>query len=233
MNLMEAWNKSLGSDGFIVKLYECIVNAGEISFAGYLSSEPVAHRLDDFYYYGWSGDKECSPLMEKLGGTPEGIIEIVASFWEIHGQQFYRLWQNFTKEYDPIDNYDVTETTVYQHQGGGTVNDRGNDTKSTYGDVQTTNDLWGVNSTNPVDSDKTTVNYGAGGEDALVNKMQYGKDRTTSETANDDLTIHKKGNLGINPISKFLKDDIELWKWNFYCQILFPMIDKHIAIPIY
>ena len=232
MNLMEAWNKSLGSDGFIVKLYECIVNAGEISFAGYLSSEPVAHRLDDFYYFGWSGDKECSPLMEKLGGTPEWIIEIVSSFWEIYGQQLYRQWENFTREYDPIDDYDVTEETTYVHEGSGSASDTGSDTRKTYGDVEVTDSTWGVDS-GEANADKTFTNYGTGEDDSLVNKTNYGKTRTTTEGANDDLTIHKHGNLGINPVSKFLKDDIELWRWNFYRQILFPMIDRHIAIPIY
>lgn len=232
MNLMEAWNKSLGSDGFIVKLYECIVNAGEISFAGYLSSEPVAHRLDDFYYYGWSGDKECSPLMEKLGGTPEGIIEIVSSFWEIYGQQLYRQWENFTREYDPIDDYDVTEETTYVHTGSGSAVDTGSDKNKKTGQVETTNDVWGVNSSTGVNSDKSTTVYGQGST-PMQTEVEYGKTRTTSEGANDDLTIHKHGNLGINPISKFLKDDIELWRWNFYRQVLFPMIDRHIAIPIY
>lgn len=239
MTLAEAYNWNLGidsGDGFCVDLYTYAQDEQiEIPF---LATNTDATQLDFYYYLSWSGDKIISPALEKIMAQfddwtdPEAREVIVSTFWKIHGEQLLRQWENFTREYDPIDDYDITEETDYTHSGRGNVTDSGDDKHQKTGQVTTTDSGWAYDSDTEKNTDKSLTVYGQG-ETPFEDKTVYGKERATSESANDDLTIHKYGNLGINPISDFLKKDIELWKWNFYKKIFFPALDSFLTIPIY
>lgn len=239
MTLSEAYNWNLGvdsGDGFCVDLFQ-YAQSEEIEIP-FLTTNTDATQLDFYYYLTWSGDKIISPALEKIMAQfddwtdPEARTVIVSTFWKIHGEQLLRQWENFTREYDPIDDYDITEETDYSHEGRSNITDSGDDKRQKTGQVETTDDVWGINSASGVDADRSTTVYGQNGT-PLEDKTVYGKKRATSEGATDDLTIHKYGNLGINPISDFLKKDIELWKMNFYKNVFFPALDSFLTIPIY
>ena len=229
INLMEAYQKTMTSSGFILDLYDYL-NEQQIEVP--FMHQEYAGKLDNYYYYAWSGDKWASPIVEKLLKTDD-LSELPAMFWAVYGAQLMRQWENFTREYDPIDDYDITEETGYTHHGGGRVTDSGDDVRTKWGDVESTSSVWGVNSSSAVDSDKTVTDYGNSQNNGLKDMVEYGKTRASTENANDELTIHKYGNLGINPISDFLKKDIELWKLNFFQNIFFKAIDSFLALPIY
>lgn len=239
MTLAGAYNWRVGSSdtGVVVDLYSFMTSLGvEIPF---LPDVATAQAVEFYYYLSWSGDKIISPALEKImeqfdDWTSTGARNAISNaFWKIHGEQLLRQWENFTREYDPIDDYDITEETDYSHSGSGSATDSGDDKRQKTGQVETTNDVWGINSTSGVDADRSTTVYGQGVNAPLEDKIVYGKSRATSESATDDLTIHKYGNLGINPISDFLKKDIDLWKMNFYKSIFFPALDSFLTIPIY
>lgn len=239
MTLAEAYNWNLGTDsgdGFCVDLYTYAQDEQiEIPF---LATNTDATQLDFYYYLSWSGDKIISPALEKIMAQfddwtdPEAREVIVSTFWKIYGEQLLRQWENFTREYDPIDDYDITEETDYSHEGRSNITDSGDDKRQKTGQVTTTDSGWAYDSDVEKNTDKSSTVYGQGGT-PFEDKTVYGKKRATSEGATDDLTIHKYGNLGINPISDFLKKDIELWKWNFYKKIFFPALDSFLTIPIY
>lgn len=239
MTLAEAYNWNLGvdsGDGFCVDLFQ-YAQAEEIEIP-FLTTNTDATQLDFYYYLTWSGDKIISPALEKIMAQfddwtdPEARTVIVSTFWKIHGEQLLRQWENFTREYDPIDDYDITEETDYSHSGSGSANDSGSDTRKKLGQVSTTDSAWAYDSNTEKNTDKSTTTYGVN-TTPMTDETEYGKSRTTSESATDDLTIHKYGNLGINPISDFLKKDIELWKMNFYKNVFFPALDSFLTIPIY
>lgn len=230
MNLMEAFQKTMTTEGIISDLFDFLTQH-QIE-CGFLPSQGIASNLDDYYYFAWSGDKWASPVVEKMVKL-EQIHYLTPMFWSVYGEQLLRQWDNFTREYDPIADYDVTEETGYTHHGGGKVTDSGDDTRSKWNSVESTSSVWGVNSSSAVDSDKTVTNYGNSENNGLKDKVEYGKIRSSTENANDELSIHKYGNLGINPISDFIKKDIELWKLNFYQNIFFKALDSFLALPIY
>lgn len=239
MTLAEAYDWNLTSesgDGFCIDLYEFAEDAQiEIPF---LTTNTEATQLDFYYYLSWSGDKIISPALEKIMAQyddwtdPEMREVIVSTFWKIYGEQLLRQWENFTREYDPIDDYDITEETDYSHSGRGNITDSGSDTRKKLGKVSTTDSAWTYDSNIEKNTDKSTTTYGEN-TTPMTDETEYGKRRATAESAEDDLTIHKYGNLGINPISDFLKKDIDLWKWNFYKKIFFPALDSFLTIPIY
>ena len=237
MTVMEAWKITSLTDYGIVKLiYDILEQRWQVPSEPIpiLPTEAFAKLIDNYYYFAWSGDKFSSPLVEKLSKIDEEHMpaKVAAQFYAIHGDELIRQWQLFQKEYDPLASYDVHEVTDYEHEGGNTVTDSGSDTRKKTGKVTTTDSVWGVNSATDVDADKSVTEYGEG-QTPMQDELQYGKSRTNSESASDDLTIHKYGNLGNISLTKLLKDDVELWSWDFFTKFFFPAIDSVIALPIY
>lgn len=236
-NLMEMWKiESLTSYG-IVKLLFSIIDAvtPDEEPRPILPTEDIAKSIDNFYYFGWSGDKWSSPLVEKINKIDEVHMpaNIAQMFWDAHGDELIREWNLFTKKYDPLRMYDVHEETDYTHNGSGSAGDSGSDNRATTGKVSTTDSLTGVNGSAFANADKSITDYSEESNNPLKVTTTYGKTRTTTESATDDLDIHKYGLLGTTPLTKLVKDDIELWMWDFYTRILFPAIDSMIALPIY
>lgn len=236
MTVIEAWGiTSLNDYGIVKQLYEILSVLPDYDDTPILPSVDVAKAIDNFYYFGWSGDKLVSPLTAKVNKLDEAgmNIKLAEMFWAAHGDELLREWELFTTKYDPLRMYDVHEETDYTHSGSGSAGDSGSDDRTTTGKVSTTDDLTGVNSSAFVHADKSVTDYSEESNNPLKVTTSYGKTRTTSESATDDLDIHKYGLLGTTPLTKLVKDDIELWMWDFYTRILFPAIDSMIALPIY
>ena len=235
-NLMEMWGIESLTDYGIVKLLYDIIN-GEVPVEPgealpILPTESIAKSIDNYYYFGWSGDKWSSPLVEKINNVDELHMpgNIARMFWDAHGDELVRQWKLFQKEYDPLASYDVHEETGYEHEGSGSLDKNGKDTRTKKGKIMTTDSVWGVNSASNVNSDKSEVDYGTTG---VTDELSYASGNTTTDTASDELTVHKYGNLGTTSLTKLLKDDIEMWQWDFYTRFFFPAIDSMIALPIY
>lgn len=241
---MEAFKiTSLTKYGIIRAIYDThnpLADPPEIPF---LPSEEVAKRIDNYYYFGWSGDKIISPMLEKLyqpsAASPLDEYELARMFWDIYGAQLMKQWENFTREYDPINDYDITEETDYLHSGssGGTDNNvRSGDVQQT-GSSTDTESAWsydktGINEDRPVTKSKMEIDS----NDPMTttyNDLTDARTRSGTESATDDLNTHKFGNLGVQSVSMLIKQDIELWKMNFYRNIFFPALDSFLAIPIY
>ena len=237
MTVMEAWKiTSLADYGIVKLIYDILEQSWQVPSEPIpiLPTEEFAKLIDNYYYFAWSGDKFSSPLVEKLSKIDEEHMpaKVAAQFYAIHGDELIRQWQLFQKKYDPLASYDIHEVTDYEHEGGNTVEDTGSDTRKKTGKVITTDSVWGVNSATDVDADKSITEYGEG-QTPMQDELQYGKTRTNTESASDDLTIHKYGNLGNISLTKLLKEDVELWSWDFFTKFFFPAIDSVIALPIY
>lgn len=91
----------------------------------------IASDLDLYYYGNHSGDKIISPIVEKLLSdgklTANGVNRLVSVAYNLFGQNWARLWAVETAEYNPIENYDLTEE--------GTVNE-----ETSYGRTDTRTD---------------------------------------------------------------------------------------------
>ena len=242
VTLMERWEitrpNSAGIISELYDIYNSTANDDEELTIPFIPSEMVSVRLNSYYYFGWSGDKYSSPMVERYQQLAESPVvwqvEVAKTFWEVHGDELLRQWELFQKEYDPLASYDVHESTDYVHDASGDIAHTGDDSTSRTGTVTTTDSVWGVNVQNSSagkNTDKSIVDYGTG--DGLKNKTTYNNNRHSTDYAIDDLDTHKYGNLGTMPLTKLIKDDIELWAWDFYTKFFFPAIDSMIALPIY
>lgn len=249
-NLMTVYGMTnLYSEGFWSDVWSIVSDAQSPYIAAWIPREDVAHSLDRYYYFVHSGDKTATQLLRRNyvdGGISEAHREIIAKmFLDTYGQQLNRLWADYVKEYDPLQPYDVTEITDYGHANTSTVADTGTITLKREGNEKTeythgdkTDSAWGFDSNNPVNTDKTTVaqdsatvKYGDGAQ--RLDTRTLGTTKTTEDHSSDDLTTHKYGTLGTQPVADILNKEIEVWMWNFYLKCLFPFADKMLTIPLW
>lgn len=254
MNLMTAYAKTLSNDGVIAQLWDYLNDLGALDDAPYLGDNTKARALDNYYYYSWSGDKLISPMIYKLWDyendlfPTERMQQVVEWFWSVNKDILLRLWNDFKAQYDAVNNYHVEETTDYGHQGTSSYVDSGSDTRKKYGTIEsygktkTTDKVYGFDSDGAVNDSESeteiqqatpmTTDYGTA-NDALTDETQYGRGRQGADSALDNLTTTKEGNLGIMPVADFLQKEFELWEWNFYKNCLFKLLDSMLTIPIY
>lgn len=246
---MKAYGKSLTSEAILVQLYDYLDDNELLLNAPYLFDRDFTKSLENYYFYAWSGDKLVSPVVRKNWDCDDEELDnqedLMLMFWHVHSKQLLRLWADAVAEYEPDKPYHVIETTEYEHEGTSGYEDSGADTFekdgtiTESGTVVSGSQIYGFNSNTAADDSKTTVTKGLNGNDLpqteydTVDTKRYGKKRDAGETASDDLTVEKQGNLGVQSIGQMLGEDIELWKWNFYKNGLFKLLDSFLTIPIY
>lgn len=253
MTLIEAYEKTPLTLGIISDFYTWGTNRGEE--IPYLEQAAVA-AVDNLYYLMHSGDKYISPYLEKMMEFEFPFQDswkalVSRDLYEMYKMQLLKEWERFTVKYDPAANYSVKEIVDYSHTGSNETKDTGTDTKTRTGVIQNYGKVYSKNSANTYDGatatettknetwseenrEPSTTRYGTGAEGSgLSDATKYGKTRTGTELGHDDLTTTKTGNLGITPIAQLLQMDIELWKLNFYRDIMFPLFDKTLVLPIY
>lgn len=197
---------------------------------------PYAHDLNIGYYFGKSGTKDISNLWEQfikykekgiVSPTPDKLISNILK--SKYMDKWNRLGELLTKEYDPINNYSITETNA----GYDTTTTTYNNTEKTEEDLSGTT----KNNTNitTVRSDENSENtYGFNSNSPVPNSENLGsvtetesgdKEDNTTETENDntiekkktgndkdeeifDITKTKKGN--ISTISEIVSKEIDM-----------------------
>lgn len=247
MTLIEAYEKTPTNLGVMSDYSNWVRDT-----APYLPTTAV-ESIDNMYYLMHSGDKFISPYVQRCINhdypSPTGWRVLIGKdLVALYHEQLLKEWALFVKKYDPLAAYAVTETVEYDHTGGGEFQDSGSDTRKQSGKIMQGGKVKTENkaSTYEADDKKTgesTVDYAPNGDslytqygegvNPLVNELEYGKKRESSETGHDDLTTTKSGNLGVLAPSQLIGTDIELWKMNFYQNIMFPLFDKVLTLPIY
>lgn len=245
MTVMEAYEITSAADTGVVKdIFDCLAD-NEIEWP-FLTEDNML-SLDFYYNYSWSGDKTIGPAIEKMHDRFANWRDLIARmFVDAYGLQLLRQWASFSAEYSPEHPYDVHEETDYEHTGSGSTTDSGADSKIRSGSVNTKggNNIYEYGTTYDntrdaqlvsktiFDSEQgdlgTTTQY-----NNVTDQISYGKQRATEDGAEDSLDTHKYGSLGTMAVSQILRDEIDLWKWNFYTTVFFPLIDRLVALPIY
>lgn len=253
MTLIEAYEKTPLTMGVIDDFYR--YGTGHGDEIPYLEMAAIG-AIDNMYYLMHSGNKYISPYLEKMlefEFPTQGAWKFLVGrdLYEMYKQQLLKEWERFVVQYNPSTNYSVTEIVDYDHTGSSGMTDSGTDTKLRSGVIQNYGRMHSQNSANTYDGvtatettknetwsdeehEPSTTRYGNGTTGSgVTDATTYGKSRTGSESGHDDLTTTKAGNLGITPIAQLLQMDIELWKLNFYRDIMFPLFDKTLVLPIY
>lgn len=235
----------------------------------------LGKEMDDAYLSMYSGLKTPSKftVLHSIDGvaSAESIAKLL---WSMYGQSWKRLWDGYTIQYSPIDNYnvqetmertqsndrDINKTTDTNSSVNGTVKDTtdmsesvngsinhghvvqktGSDTKSVYGfDSQVAvpsevTSSTGTDTNSGTDTQTNTTDT-TGTVDTATSNTTVGKiTDVTSDTDNEteNLQRTKTGNVGQNSYQELLRQEFDLWRWNFFTQV-FEDCDKYLVLSVY
>lgn len=207
--------------------------------------------MDDAYFTFYSGVKTASSFVSSHSIDGEvNSLTIARILWGIYGPTWTRLWNAYQTQYVPIDNYNVKETVdrnlTNNRNIDKTVNadttSSGTD-KTDYGEqINTTGEsksfTQGFNSSQDVPT--STVNETAqethSGSD-LITRDATSNSKTVDATMDDqteteNTTRIRQGNVGQNSYQELLRQEFELWKWNFFKRVFYDT-DEVLALSVY
>lgn len=140
-------------------------------------------------------------------------LKTYISIWSTTRNRVWeKLWDLATEEYDPLDNYNRTDTVTTVHGHKLTI-DRTNTKNDTQygtgnGSVAESNYIYGFNSesrTHEHDTDTASTNNYSD----TMNEHEYGEDVHTN-SGTDTETRHGKGNIGVTTYGKMIGEELEL-----------------------
>lgn len=196
------------------------------------------NQLDIIYHGSRSGNKIIGSLIENYLDnntvSDDNKIIIAQAIYTIYIKNWNALYKTLSLEYNPIENYSMTETENVQDTHKGTLESNGNNT-NTYTETTLVNDtsnnqLWGFNSTDSVNSDKQTGDTTRDVE-STVDNTHKNTDRETKDITSDR-TLKRSGNIGVTTSQQMIESERQLWLWNFF-ESVFSDIDKILVLKIY
>lgn len=198
----------------------------------------TGNELDINYHGSRSGHKLIGSLIENFLEnnvvSEANKITIAQAIYAIYIKNWNALYKTLSLEYNPIENYSMTETENVQDTHRGTLESDGSDTntntENTIVNDTSNNQLWGFNSTDSVNSDKqigdTTRNI-----DGSMNATHKNTDTETKDITSDR-TLKRSGNIGVTTSQQMIESERQLWLWNFF-ESVFSDIDKILVLKIY
>ena len=196
------------------------------------------NQLDIIYHGSRSGNKIIGSLIENYLDnntvSDDNKIIIAQAIYTIYIKNWNALYKTLSLEYNPIENYSMTETENVQDTHKGTLESNGNNT-NTYTETTLVNDtsnnqLWGFNSTDSVNSDKQTGDTTRDVE-STMDSTHKNTDRETKDITSDR-TLKRSGNIGVTTSQQMIESERQLWLWNIF-ESVFSDIDKILVLKIY
>ena len=196
------------------------------------------NQLDIIYHGSRSGNKIIGSLIENYIEnnvvSEENKMTIAQVIYTMYIKNWNALYKTLLLEYNPIENYSMTETENVQDSHRGTLESNGNNsntnTENTTVNGTLNNQLWGFNSTDSVNSDKqiddTTRNI-----DISMIATHKNTDMETKDITSDR-TLKRSGNIGVTTSQQMIESERQLWLWNFF-ESVFSDIDKILVLKIY
>lgn len=217
--------------------------------------DDIIPELDFEYYGNISGDKIVSPLIDKMLAQTETeklnheqMQTLANIIWLTNRINWQREWDTMEAEYEPIENYNMTETltnditeTDYgkkdtrtdnlQHKKTGTEQVTPNITETvdnaargfnSGSDVPTTSSDTHTTGTN-------TTTYNTTESDTGTESSQL----SGSDTSTRNYVLTRTGNIGVTTSQQMLESERNLWIWNYFYTVIFPAVDRVLTIQSY
>lgn len=213
----------------------------------------IGQDMDDAYFTMYSGIKNPSEFVTlhlNPGTEIANSLTIARIIYGIYGDNWTRLWEAFKTQYTPIDNYNVKESVIRTGTEDRSIG-KNIETTGTVDETVTTNYGQTVNST----ANAKTYTFGfnspevvpTGEQDEVGTEENGGQDTTTTKTSSntnsnenttdnlnetEDIQRTRQGNVGQNSYQELLRQEFELWRWNFFTQV-FEDVDKFLVLSVY
>lgn len=202
----------------------------------------------DYFYLSDSGGKHPAPLLADMSYdsttrtynslTTESRGIIAGIIFNIFNDKWVRLWSAYNAEYNPISNYDMTESESVAKAGitsntdTGTITHTGTDTVTNTGTIGTvstgTNDsgVYGFNSSVASDDRESSASSTSTQTDNTTetdtknltetHNLQAGGSSSEQVTR----SLERSGNIGVTTTQQMLTSEIELWQWNYFKSVV-------------
>lgn len=221
----------------------------------------ISQSLDIYYHLNRSGKKDTSPLIDYY--ITDGIIpelkkaEIASIIFDLFGKIWDRLWDVYNAEYNPINNYDMTEesedvkTVEYGRTDTNTFAHGRTDTRTdnlTQTDTPTTTqtkeeNIYGFNDNSEDGSPANKSVITDGGQNVTTNtgtltNRVTGTDTDTNVQSGVDThrvthSLTRSGNIGVTTTQQMIQSEVELWQWNYFKNVIMPNIDGVLTTMLY
>lgn len=204
-------------------------------------NEIPAQQLAIKYIGQRSGSRITSPLLDDLvENTEPDINTIIANiFTSCEMYRWKKLWETLNYDYNPIENYNMTETSDDTRNSvtdntDTTTDEITNTTTSTIENASNVdNTVYGFNSPAKVGSDgsnETSSGSSTATSQNVSTNTQTGKSNL-SDTNTHKLT--RSGNIGVTTTQEMITQERELVIWKFFDDVVFADMDKYLVCPIY
>jgi len=182
--------------------------------------------LDIDYLYRWSGYKSISPLVAHLLDTDgtmsaAGYNTLAGIVWAHFGQPWTRAYNALVADYNPLNNYDMTEHEDNEIVDDSLTNVSGsaNSNKTT---TNSTHNVYGYNSSSATPSESDSVTSGSDTD----------LDTNYDNTRTIDRTLTRSGNIGVTTSQMMLESELQLRVYRFFERV-YKDIDSVLVLPIY
>lgn len=165
--------------------------------------------LDNLYQYNHSNRLICASLCDNLD-----LATLVEMIYTLNIENWNKLFDNYTVEYNPIENYSMTEQSRRTNTGTQENKQTGNATSESTSSIYAYN----VDTSNPASSSVAT---------SIPN---FENVRTDNLTEINELT--RSGNIGVTTSAQMIEENIRLWIWKFFDSV-FKDIDRVLTIGVY
>lgn len=218
-------------------IFTRIMAAHDVPWA---EDDTISGDLLDFeYMFNQSGDKIISPAVLKNLNEDDELATATFNHlcdvaFMMYGKRWARLWEILTAEFNPLENYDMSETKYFDHghvetnSGTDTTNRTGSDTITHTGDTES--EVSAFNSSSYQDSSKNTQNTTDLDTRNMTDALVHGHVLTNS--GRDTETTTRTGNIGVTTSQQMAQSSLDLWKWNYFYDI-FRDIDSIFTITTY
>lgn len=228
---------------------DVIINNGTLFTALNLLNVPWRDDIDGLsldteYFYNISGQKSISPLLNRVLDSKSvlsttDITLLANTLYNLHITKWNKLYNTLSLVYNPISNYDMTETEEISGENAntlsrtGTIGTQSSETATGSGTGSTDSDIYGFNSSSAVNDstvDTTTSNTNsASGSTTTTNNLTD----TTNGTNSTERTLTRSGNIGVTTSQQMIQAERDLWLWEFIYKVVFPDVDKFLTIQTY
>ena len=223
----------------------------------------ITPLLFDIHYRTRSGDKTASKFLEYFTPLDATKINLLAThIADVYYKNWERLYNTLNLEYNPISNYDMTETETVSDTGENakqqTTTDTATESRSDTSESEASNNTTNSNTFNGTQTGKKTgFNSGSFVDDTqqLNNQSESGATNNTATTEtsssktgslnstnsvngtettskSSERELNRSGNIGVTTSQQMIESERNLYLWKFF-DVVFADIDKILTLKVY
>ena len=193
----------------------------------------------NFEYFGnHSGGKFVAPVVMHLyDEEDEEFVEnyrtiLALIIWSKFKEPWTRLWETNVVAYNPIHNYDVSETrNKIRSDGEETFSESSDSTTTTHGRGSTDSSFtYGFNDDTVQGEPTERYTSQESGTTGVSGSQSESRERASDSSEVE--TTRKSGNIGVTSAQQMITQERQLWLWNYFNQI-YKDIDTVLTLSIY